>query len=179
VAEVDVDTPYYKGKLRVAVIDTQVGDLIIGNIRGARCIHEPHAKWERADVINESKVVAEEKLEMNEVSDDTSKTMIENGTLEIDETNHGINKESTGHCFMSRSLKVPKTELLKIDKAELMELQLSDPTLECVRKKVGLESEAGKNGWSANFFKQDDLIYRIHTEIDQNGVVSTCQLVVP
>jgi hypothetical protein len=42
VAEVYVDTPYYKGKLKVAVLDTIISDLIIGNVKGVKCIREPH-----------------------------------------------------------------------------------------------------------------------------------------
>jgi hypothetical protein len=32
-AEVYVDTPYFKGKLKVAVLDTIISDLIIGNVK--------------------------------------------------------------------------------------------------------------------------------------------------
>jgi hypothetical protein len=32
----------YRGVLKIAVIDAPVSDLIIGNVTGAKCIHEPH-----------------------------------------------------------------------------------------------------------------------------------------
>jgi hypothetical protein len=128
-AEVKVDTPYYSSMLRIAVIHTQVSDLIIGNILGARCIHEPDQKWDQTkfmtandDTLPKEKLVSDKAVDCAVITRAQSKTTT------------------------AKPLKVPKADLLKIDKTELIKFQSSDPTLQIVRRKVDAEIENGKSG---------------------------------
>jgi hypothetical protein len=52
-AEVEVDTPYYKGKLKVAVLDNPISDLILGNVRGGKFHCEIQSKCEGIKKPNE------------------------------------------------------------------------------------------------------------------------------
>ena len=45
VAEITIDSPYYKGKTEAMVMATPVFDLILGNIQGAKSIVDADCKW--------------------------------------------------------------------------------------------------------------------------------------
>ncbi|XP_069140237.1 uncharacterized protein [Argopecten irradians] len=49
VAELDIDTPYFKGTADAWVLETPLYDLIIGNVDGARPPNQPDDEWQRDD----------------------------------------------------------------------------------------------------------------------------------
>jgi hypothetical protein len=59
-ANIEVDTPWYKGTVQAYYVDNPVCDLIIGNVDGARDVTNPDPNWGKT-MVNESVTKDEEK----------------------------------------------------------------------------------------------------------------------
>jgi hypothetical protein len=60
-AMVDVETPYFTGKLRCCVLDDPCADLIIGNVPGVSDLPPVHSSVSLANVVTRARVVVEKK----------------------------------------------------------------------------------------------------------------------
>ena len=51
VARVNINSPYYQGKVDAMVLSTPVYDVILGNIVGARSVGDPNPNWKKEDIL--------------------------------------------------------------------------------------------------------------------------------
>jgi hypothetical protein len=54
-AKIQVDTPYFRGELEAACVNSPMYDLMIGNVKGARKPDDPDPEWRTAPIQQEAK----------------------------------------------------------------------------------------------------------------------------
>jgi hypothetical protein len=59
--KIDIDTPYYKGKIEAMVLESAICDLVLGNIQGV--LDKPIEKWVSREVTNIAAVVTRAQAE--------------------------------------------------------------------------------------------------------------------
>jgi hypothetical protein len=142
IAIVDVNTPYYSGSLKVAAIDTQICDLIIGNIDGARCIPILNTKREQIDRIDDdvNSRVRNESVKRNKPSSITS-------------SDCGIERENTK---MIEEMKTTRDKLVQIqvqhDELQIRLQEIEKNCLENISGKPNSDSSKNEGRWTTAIF---------------------------
>ena len=151
VAEVQVDTPYFTGKVEVLCMDNPVYDLVLGNIKGVRPANNPDENW-APPVGNGSRQEAE--------------------VLSVETRAQRLRKGK------ENPLQVPNA-IQEFSKADIAEGQLHDISLEKCKLKAAsgeiLSTKAGAKSW---YVKENGLLYRVYqTKGEDASTVK--QLIVP
>lgn len=161
VAIIEVNSPYYVGKIDALCMINPVYDLIMGNIPGVRDPSQPDTSWKRPEV----QCSQQGELPVN-ISD------LANA---VETRAQKVAKEKP-----IRELKVPKamSEIVTVEK--LIQAQGSDITLNKLREKADSgEEKVTRNGGKSKFIVQKGVLYREFISPTVNFGEKIQQVVVP
>lgn len=184
VAEIEVDTPYFVGKVPALCMANPVYELILGNIDGVREPTDPNLKWKE---IHDKEVLVEEKND--ESTTDTSlpnedkeekaemsdEHLSEDRVAAVQTRSQCRNKDKP---FKPLIVTPPEEEIVTADL--LKEKQSADPTLFRPRElaKTG-EVKVGKNGSRSSYTIDKGILYREFTAPNVDFGNKFRQVVVP
>ncbi|XP_037521061.1 uncharacterized protein LOC119397715 [Rhipicephalus sanguineus] len=159
-AWVDVDTPYYTGRLKAKCLDNPIYDLILGNVEGVRTADDPDVHWrlpKAQEAVSKTAGSQDTRVEVQEpLTSDTTEERQKG--QEIHEANPAVTRSQSGRQATQKKLRVPQISL-GISREALVEEQKSDPTLQTGFNRLNVEKRS-KNGDRHVFFMQDGLLQR-------------------
>ena len=157
-ATVNIDTPYYAGKLRVLCMANPVYDLIIGNVKGALEPNEPDTEW-------------------------TNRVQNETHSDEDQYSNHAVKECAVETRQMKkqqkksiRPLQVP-SQIAEVSSDEFLELQRADENLKHLWEKANSVHNEEQNKDKYRFIIRNKFLLRRSNTHQTHG--SSDQLVVP
>ena len=151
VAVIEVNTPYFIGKIEALCMPKPVYDLVLGNIQGVRSADNPDTDWNCQPTIAKGKT-----MEANAVETRAQKIKQK--------------KQDT--------LKVPDS-ISEYTVSDLVSLQAEDSSLAYIKDKaVSAEVKLAKNGSSVQYIQKKGLYYRQYKAAGNNGREYN-QLIVP
>ena len=160
-AYIDIDTPFYSGKVKALCMSTPVYDLIVGNIEGARGPEDPDPNW------------SEDKGQVSDISGDVSEEPVEGSAVK---TRAQVKKDKE----KPTELKVVDIsgKVLSVD--DMKKAQSDDVTLDKYREFAasGKRKFTGEQNVSW-FVVENDLLFRYFQspKVSNNKIIK--QLVVP
>ena len=92
VAVIEVDSPYFKGKVEAVCMPGSLCDVVVGNVEGAREPGDPDFEWmppSSEEVTSEVKDVAETEISLVEEESDSSSKGAEAAVV-VDATSAGL-----------------------------------------------------------------------------------------
>ena len=150
VANIEVDTPYFKGQVEALCMPRPVYDLVLGNIEGVKGVDQPDKGWVRKtdSVATETNIVS------------------------------AVETRAQKKRGLPDNLVVPDP-ISEYNVQDLIALQRSDKSLEFIREKAASnEVKVSKDGSSVQYIQKNGLFYRRYKSLRKNEKVFT-QLVVP
>ncbi|XP_072143700.1 uncharacterized protein [Dermacentor andersoni] len=139
-AVVQVNTPYFSGKLTVTCMDEPLYDLVLGNLPGVRGPYDPDSDWKPPDAPNE---------ESSSIGMKRNKAPRKH--YHVSSVAEAKIEQAQGKI---RPLCVPTIVLRDVTKDQLIEEQRKDPTLKHSFAKVSKSFNSGK-GHSYEFVEKE------------------------
>ena len=156
VAIINLDTPYFVGRVEAVCMAKPVYDVLLGNIKGAINADEPNSNWlpckSQLSKI-EVQMGNSDKRTVNDSTIATPSTELK----QINAVQTRLQKQAEGKPL--KKLKVPEG-LPEINKDEILESQRKDITLHRIRELVESSEERKNRYGTSRFLYQDGLIFR-------------------
>ncbi|XP_075732788.1 uncharacterized protein LOC142775324 [Rhipicephalus microplus] len=175
-AWVDVETPFYSGRLKAKCIENPLYDLILGNVDGVRPADDPDLHWnlpKKYDVGSNVDASQDAKAEMQELLTDDG-TGEEPKGQEVPQANPAVTRSQSCRETTRKKLRVPESSL-DISREALVNEQKNDLTLQAGFNHLNVEKHS-KNGDHHTFFIQEGLLQRRY--VSKSGEEPS-QVVVP
>ena len=162
-AEVEVQTPFFSGKVKAMCMQKPIYDLIIGNIPGVRGTEvignnkegaKPHKEKERQGDVskNYSGENQKDKLDLDEKEPQSADQTEEVGAVQ---TRAQVAAE---HQRKGRPLKTPEIKVKDVSPEQFRRDQREDGSLEKLFEKVELEKDIERKG--DGYFVRDGILYK-------------------
>ena len=172
VAIINLDTPYFTGRVEAVCMTKPVYDVLLGNIKGATNPGEPNLNWIPAKLKPSQTAAPIDQCYVHKSTVNTHNTKMK----QINAVQTRLQKQAEGKPL--KKLKVPEG-LPEINKDELQNAQSEDLTLHRIRELANRSEERMNRYGTSLFLYQDGLIFReFHSPKVDHG--DKChQLVVP
>ncbi|XP_075737410.1 uncharacterized protein LOC119162224 [Rhipicephalus microplus] len=159
-AWVDVETPFYSGRLKAKCMENPIYDLILGNVEGVRPADDPDLHWnlqKKYDVGSNVDASQDAKAEGQELLTDDG-TGEEQKGQEVPQANPAVTRSQSCRETTRKKLRVPEASL-DVSREALVEEQKKDLTLQAGFNRLNVEKHS-KNGDRHTFFIQEGLLQR-------------------
>ncbi|XP_064479202.1 uncharacterized protein LOC135392418 [Ornithodoros turicata] len=176
-AVLEVDTPYYSGRLEAICLDDPLYDLVLGNVPGVRDADDPDPEWKGPDEVNpekeDSPQVAEPPAAVGPDHDAEDAAV---SIPDAEAVNAVVTRQQAARTKTLRKLAV-SGGIEHVRKEDLIADQKRDQSLRACFDQIGRERQTRrKDGCTEMFLVQDGLLQRKFTN---TAGVSDVQLVVP
>lgn len=167
-AWVDVDTPYFQGRLLAKCMENPLYDLVLGNVEGARPADDPDPNWHKT---TESETTKSTAVKVEELAPDTE------SPAPISDAAEACPVVTRAQACKDKTLKKLKVlqGLPSVCREELVQEQENDATLRSCFDRVG-PPQAKKGKGSHQFFIANGVLQRKY--VAESGGEYT-QVVVP
>ena len=171
-AEVQIDTPYWTGKVTVKCMKNPVYDLILGQLDGMRDASDPNPNWRGM------------KTDGNDSDGKERQSSVSNQQVNEQEMIGAVETRSQAKAKMKpfKPLIVPQADEEIVTAELLKQKQSEDPTLHKIRDAVELNQVKqcrGNGGGIYSFVKDKGILYREFTAPNMNYGEKLKQVVVP